>query len=384
MNSEIPWTKTIASKLSAVFLLLVVISVAVAWTNQHFLSRIKGDSAAINQLGQGRTRASEMLLLSYKIANASGELRTTAITRLREVIELTDHRTQVFIQGDPTTGVLPASDDRILSQLRDRDQVWRTDVKPLLQQIINVPAETDARNTLALIELQVPKFAKELDDSVSSYQGISEEKVGQFESVQYVFVAIVIGVLGTLFWLARGIARRVLALIVVARRIGSNNFSQEAPVEGNDEIALLASTFNTMTANLRERMEAERVARARIEQLLKTIGETASNLASASSELLGGTTQQSASAQEQAAAVAQTVTTVDEVKQTTEQAAQRAKAVAESAQRAAEIGKIGRQAIDESVDAMANVKEQKSRTSHHFCLMGFKRHHSQSRQRTFT
>jgi nitrate/nitrite-specific signal transduction histidine kinase len=176
MNSEIPWTKTIASKLSAVFLLLVVISVAVAWTNQHFLSRIKGDSAAINQLGQGRTRASEMLLLSYKIANASGELRTTAITRLREVIELTDHRTQVFIQGDPTTGVLPASDDRILSQLRDRDQVWRTDVKPLLQQIINVPAETDARNTLALIELQVPKFAKELDDSVSSYQGISEEK----------------------------------------------------------------------------------------------------------------------------------------------------------------------------------------------------------------
>jgi methyl-accepting chemotaxis protein len=199
-----------------------------------------------------------------------------------------------------------------------------------------------------------------------------------------VFVAIVIGVLGAPFWLARGIARRVLALIVVARRIGSNNFSQEAPVEGNDEIALLASTFNTMTANLRERMEAERVARARIEQLLKTIGETASNLASASSELLGGTTQQSASAQEQAAAVAQTVTTVDEVKQTTEQAAQRAKAAAESAQRAAEIGKIGRQAIDESVDAMANVKEQKSRTSHHFCLMGFKRHHSQSRQRTFT
>ena len=96
----------------------------------------------------------------------------------------------------------------------------------------------------------------------------------------------------------------------------------------------------------------------KLEELLAAVSTTTNALASTSSELLAGTMQQSASAQEQAAAVTETVTTVDEVQRTAEQAALRAKAVAESAQRAAAVGVTGRQAVDESVAAMATVKEQ--------------------------
>ncbi len=86
--------------------------------------------------------------------------------------------------------------------------------------------------------------------------------------------------------------------------------------------------------------------------------ETTGVLASSAAEILAATTQQASGASESSAAVAETVTTVDEVAQTAEQAAQRAKAVADSAQRAAEIGKVGRKAVDDSTAAMAAVKQQ--------------------------
>lgn len=86
--------------------------------------------------------------------------------------------------------------------------------------------------------------------------------------------------------------------------------------------------------------------------------ETTGVLASSAAEILAASTQQAASASETSAAVIETSTTVDEVAQTAEQAAERAKAVAGYAQRAAEIGRAGRQAVDESSVAMAELKEQ--------------------------
>jgi len=81
-------------------------------------------------------------------------------------------------------------------------------------------------------------------------------------------------------------------------------------------------------------------------------------LASTSTEILAGATQQAASMSQQSSAVAETVTTVDEVLQTSEQAAQRANAVAESAQRASEVGAVGRQAVQNTVNMMDGVREQ--------------------------
>jgi methyl-accepting chemotaxis protein len=85
--------------------------------------------------------------------------------------------------------------------------------------------------------------------------------------------------------------------------------------------------------------------------------EVSSVLASSASEILAATTQQASGATESLAAVTETAATVDEVVQTADQAADRARAVSSSAQRAAEIGRQGRQAVDDSVAAMDTVRE---------------------------
>jgi methyl-accepting chemotaxis protein len=81
-------------------------------------------------------------------------------------------------------------------------------------------------------------------------------------------------------------------------------------------------------------------------------------LAAASAEILAGTTQQVTGMREHSSAVTETVSTVDEVLQTAEQAAQRANVVSESSRRAAEVGQVGRKAVEDSVTAMGAVKDQ--------------------------
>ena len=88
----------------------------------------------------------------------------------------------------------------------------------------------------------------------------------------------------------------------------------------------------------------------------KMLGETTTVLASSAAEILASTTEQAASGSESMAAVAQTAATVDQVAQASDQANQRARTMSEAAQRAAEIGKVGRKAVDDSVAAMGQVR----------------------------
>ena len=82
--------------------------------------------------------------------------------------------------------------------------------------------------------------------------------------------------------------------------------------------------------------------------------EAVQQLTAVGAELLAGSTEQVAGAQEQAAAVSQTVTTVDEVTQTSDQTAKRARLVSDVVRRNLEIGKAGRQAVEESIAALSS------------------------------
>ncbi|MDB4930355.1 MAG: uncharacterized protein JWM10_2839 [Myxococcaceae bacterium] len=88
------------------------------------------------------------------------------------------------------------------------------------------------------------------------------------------------------------------------------------------------------------------------------VNEAVAALSGATSEIMATTQEQSASATESAAAVTETVATVDEVTQTSQQTASHASAVATASRRSLEVSASGRQAVDETVGAMALVKRQ--------------------------
>jgi PAS domain S-box-containing protein len=113
---------------------------------------------------------------------------------------------------------------------------------------------------------------------------------------------------------------------------------------------LFIATIQDITQ--RKRAEEERA------RLFAAIREAVGRLGTTSSQILASTTEQTAGAQEQAASVSQTVTTMDQVAQTADQAAQRARGVGEAVGRTLDIGRNGRQAVDDAIAALGTVREQ--------------------------
>jgi diguanylate cyclase (GGDEF)-like protein len=73
--------------------------------------------------------------------------------------------------------------------------------------------------------------------------------------------------------LMRSLQGQVGGMLAAARRIGSGDFSRKLPVEGNDEMAGLASEFNQMSDRLSAQMGELRRQRTEIEQSVRRIGE---------------------------------------------------------------------------------------------------------------
>lgn len=95
-----------------------------------------------------------------------------------------------------------------------------------------------------------------------------------------------------------------------------------------------------------------------LQDLILRIRETASNLASASAEILAAVSQQATGISEQSAAISQASSTIDEVRAIAEETTQRAQSVADMAQRTATVSTTGQQAVS---DTIAGVEQVKSR-----------------------
>ena len=73
--------------------------------------------------------------------------------------------------------------------------------------------------------------------------------------------------------LVRSLQGQIAEMLAAARRIGGGDFSREVPVEGDDEMAGLASEFNKMSDRLAEQMAELRRQRAELERSIRRIGE---------------------------------------------------------------------------------------------------------------
>lgn len=101
----------------------------------------------------------------------------------------------------------------------------------------------------------VDEFYKPVDDIRSGIRSISSE------AARYLFLALLL--LGALnaalaWWLARGIARPILAIKDMAIQVAGGDLSGENPVPSNDEIGLMTQALNHMTSELRKLYERYR------------------------------------------------------------------------------------------------------------------------------
>jgi PAS domain S-box-containing protein len=99
--------------------------------------------------------------------------------------------------------------------------------------------------------------------------------IRRYEILQIVFGVLLLIVFGLVSWIVRSTAQRIRRLARTADRIAAGEVSLNAEVEGADELAALARSFNTMTGTLRATIEQVSAQESRMQAIL---GSTADGI----------------------------------------------------------------------------------------------------------
>jgi methyl-accepting chemotaxis protein len=185
-------------------------------------------------------------------------------------------------------------------------------------------------------------------------------------------------------FLGRIIAVPLKQISTSAERISAGDLGADFSITNrNDEVGILAQTFNRMTDSLKAMAGvAGKIAggdlRAKIQpqsdkdvlgnsfaemvenlrRITAEIRDGVNVLGSSANEISASTTQLAATAAETATAVTETTTTVEEVRQTAQVTSQKAKSVSDSAVNAAQISQSSKKAAEESIEGMQRIRQQ--------------------------
>ena len=183
--------------------------------------------------------------------------------------------------------------ERLLSQrgqLSENQQALLDNIATNRQAFLEMPSpifkvleSEEWRADLFIFSTEAVKKAIEmqklLSDMVLNQQTLlaQELKIGQGalkRTAQLIlvggFIALVVG-LGSWFLSRETIARPVGRLTNVADQIRGGDLEAQARVESSDEIGILASTFNRMTSQLRQTLQAVRREKKRADDLLDVV-----------------------------------------------------------------------------------------------------------------
>ncbi|HTC20856.1 MAG TPA: methyl-accepting chemotaxis protein, partial [bacterium] len=358
MNKNIVWFRTLNAKLGAMVSLMLVVCLVLIARNIYSMRVLQQNIVGITYSAVNRTVLEKIMSLSDKIPYEKSAGRAETGVEIRDLMETVGDRIRELTQGNASIGLVVSNDPEIASNLQRRVGRWNDQIKPLLEGLLSKTPPDISENDLNSLDESLKASIQDNGDAAEKMNQTADGLMGSYQTFQGFVGALILGIFILFLWVAKGVSKRIRSMVTTAERIAGGEMTLEASVQGGDELADLGATFNTMTGNLRALIETERKGKAQLETLFEAIRETVNNLTLSTSQIMAGTTLQASGAMEQASSVSQTVSTVNEVLQTAEQAAERAKVVAESTLRAMEIGKAGRQSVEESIIGMGTVKEQ--------------------------
>jgi methyl-accepting chemotaxis protein len=352
---NISWVKSLYGRLGLVMVLFAAVSALLVGSSFVALERVRSDVATTSYIGKERVFY-QLLYMVGRLPDRNDRGWTAAAAALRNLMDRNEQMLGRLIEGDDLLGMSAQTDPEVIAQLEQIRRLWADEVQPALEDAIAQAPPSDA--AMDDLDRLMRAYADQVNAEIDLIERDAANRLRQAQYLQLAFSAAALIVLAIVLWVGRDIVSRTRGLARTAEKVSAGDLERKAAEQGSDELALLGSSFNAMTAKLAGMIDNERADRERLEELLATISQTAQHLSSSAAEILAGTTQQVASMREQSSAVAETVTSVDEVLQTSEQAAQRAQVVASSSETAVKVSSAGRKAVDDTVSVMNAVSER--------------------------
>lgn len=371
------------SKLIAGFGLVIALLLAIvviAWIALGAVHEIESSTADVLTV-RSNLNGQRGSLLAVVLAPAGPEMES----RLQEVTEYSNLTHGILEKlaeqygADEELGPLLTE---IAAARTEYVRVRDSEVIPLIRQ-----QKKDEAATLILSAQaeRYEKFRALARDLTKRLNARSEARLAQARLIFVILgIAAVLIAVVVVLTLSRSIAQPLEQITEVAGKISEGDLSTDfADLKRNDEVGMLAQTFQRMsrslnvlagrarqitegdlTAQIKPRSERDVLGNAfanmttELRRITQELLEAVNVLASSASEIMASTTQLAASAAETATAVTETTATVEEVKQTSQVTSQKAKFVADEAQKAAEIARAGKLAVDQTIEGMGAIRQQ--------------------------
>ena len=371
------------SKLTAGFgvviglLLIIVITAWVTLRAAHEAERGIEDVLAVRNNFNGQRAA----LLSAALMPSGPQVETA----IKEVASYSEANTEALDRLTAQYGrdaEFRPYVEQIAAIREEYVRVRETEVIPLIRQ------QKKEEVTALILGAQADRYEKARSLAREFTRRLTARSQARMSQARLVFITLGAGAflvaVAMIISLSRSIAEPLEKITEVAGRISEGDLSTDfAELKRNDEVGLLAQTFQRMsrsltvlagrarqiaegdlTAQIKPRSERDVLGNAfanmttELRRITQELLDAVNVLASSASEIMASTTQLAASAAETATAVTETTATVEEVKQTSQVSSQKAKFVADEAQKAAEIARTGKLAVDQTIEGMGAIRQQ--------------------------
>ncbi len=219
--------------------------------------------------------------------------------------------------------------------------------------------DTAALNKLLLVDMKqiVDGSGKQLNDLADFYAARVDEE-GKAAESQYntsreiVLIFVVLAALATIglaLWLTRSIVRPLERAVLAAEYVAQGDLTHDIVADGEDEVTRLLRALGTMQDNLRTAM--------------RHIGSSASQLASAATELNSVTEDSYRGLHQQNAEIDQAATAINEMTSAVEEVARNAVSTSDASNHSSASAQAGQTRVIETVQSIQTLTENVQATS---------------------
>ncbi|MBB3329643.1 two-component system nitrate/nitrite sensor histidine kinase NarX [Halomonas campaniensis] len=219
--------------ISAMALVSIVVTMTVA-------SDSRGDAAAINVAGSLRMNTYQIVSALQRHEQRPGR---EARARVAELSERLEQR----LASPELTGALPDAEDHALQrQYRLILARWGQELAPQVELATGGGGvDPDA------LRATLDDLVDDIDALVTLLEQNSESKIQLLSALQILFLALTaVVVVIALYDIRHNLVLPLRQLVVLAREAAHRNFGHRTRLSGNDELALLGRTFDTMAEEL--------------------------------------------------------------------------------------------------------------------------------------
>ena len=172
-----------------------------------------------------------------------------------------------------------------------------------------------------------------------------------------VLVLAVLVAVAIALWVSRGINRSLSGILAVSERVGKGDLRENVPVVSDDEIGILARSYNAAIENSRQMMRRVQDMAERVAASSNELNATTANTAQVTEQITAAITNVAHEAEGQMGEVKSTSSIVEQMSASIEEMAATAAVSSDQATETAEKAQSGNEYIEQAVRQMETIRQ---------------------------